>query len=268
MPIYLYLFILAVLQGATEFLPISSAAHLIVLPMILDWPDQGVLIDVSVHVGTLLAVVIYFWRDVVRIAKGGLAAIGLAEKNRAAANLFWALVVATLPVVLLGALFTFSGWEEAFRRADVIAGTSIGFGLLLYWADQKGAQTKAVEGLTLKTALLIGLAQMLALVPGVSRAGITMTAARAFGFKRTEAARFSMLLSIPAILAAGGWSTFRLARYGTDGAALEACFAAAVSFAVAIVAIHFLMRWLARASMTPFVVYRVLFGLGVLLWLA
>jgi undecaprenyl-diphosphatase len=268
MPLYLYLLILAVLQGATEFLPISSSAHLVVLPMFLDWPDQGILIDVSVHVGTLAAVVLYFRRDVLRIAGGGLSTVGLARKDPAAAKLFWALAIATVPVVVLGALFTLAGFEEAFRRADVIAAASIAFGLLLFWADRKGAEVKTVEGLTLKTAFLIGAAQMAALIPGVSRAGITMTAARALGFKRTEAARFSMLLSIPTILAAGGWSTFQLIRHGADGAALEAVFAGAVAFAVALGAIHFLLRWLAHADMTIFVAYRVLFGLAVLIWLA
>ncbi|HXV73701.1 MAG TPA: undecaprenyl-diphosphate phosphatase, partial [Sphingomonadales bacterium] len=176
MPSLVYLLVLAVLQGATEFLPISSSAHLIVLPLVMHWPDQGLLIDVSVHLGTLLAVAVYFRQDVVRIVKGGLSVIGLTQKEESAANLFWALAIATVPVVLLGALFTFAGWEEIFRRADVIALTSIGFGLLLFWADRAGRQQKGVEGMTLKTALLIGLAQMLSLVPGVSRAGVTMTA--------------------------------------------------------------------------------------------
>lgn len=260
----LHLLILSFLQGATEFLPISSSGHLAALPLIMDWPDQGLLIDVSVHLGTLLAVMIYFRREVAAILRGGLSYAGAARKNPAERKLFLALALATVPVVVAGGLLVLAGWEVLFRSTAVIGTASIGFGLLLYWADQKGARAKRLEGLALKPALLIGLAQILALIPGTSRAGITMTAGRALGFERTEAARFSMLLSIPTILAAGGWSSYQLIRTGGDAQIQAALFSAAVAFVTAIAAIHFLMRWLERASMTIFVVYRVVFGLALL----
>lgn len=263
----IYLLILAVLQGATEFLPISSSAHLIVLPLMVQGPDQGVLMDVSVHLGTLMAVLIYFRRDVGLLAQGVLALMGLASVSPQTKTLVWSLVIATVPVILLGAVFTVAGWDEAVRRVDVIAATSIGFGLLLHWADRAGAKERELGGITVKSALLIGGAQMLSLIPGTSRAGVTMTAALALGFKRTEAARFSMLLSIPTILAAGGWSTLQLAQHGAPDAAGDALFAGAVAFVVAMGSIHFFLRWLESASMTVFVVYRVVFGLVLITWM-
>lgn len=260
----LHLLILSFLQGATEFLPISSSGHLAALPLVMDWPDQGLLIDVSVHLGTLAAVIIYFRREVGAIVRGGLSFAGAARKQAAERKLFLALALATVPVVVAGGFLVLLGLEESFRSMTVIGLASIGFGLLLYWADQKGAHDERLDSLTLKSAVLIGLAQILALIPGTSRAGITMTAGRALGLKRTDAARFSMLLSIPTILAAGGWSTWQLIRSGADAQIQAAFFSAAIAFITAIAAIHFLMKWLERASMTIFVVYRVIFGLALL----
>lgn len=263
---YLYLFILAVIQGITEFLPISSSGHLAAMPHVMTWPDQGLLIDVSVHIGTLAAVMIYFRRDVLALACGGLATIGLRKKCQTQAKRFRLLVLASLPVLVVGGVLAVSGYGEIFRRVDIIAAASIGFGLLLYLADQKGGTEKSYGDMEKHPALMIGLAQVLALIPGASRSGITMTAARMLGFGRTEAARFSMLLSIPVILAAGSWSTYQLITTGTGGDLAGAAFAAGVSFLTALAAIHFLMKWLEHASMTIFVVYRVLFGAALLLW--
>ena len=262
--LYLYLFILAVVQGITEFLPISSSAHLAAMPHLMDMPDQGLLIDVSVHVGTLVAVMVYFRRDVMALACGGLATIGFSNKCQTQAKLFRLLVLASLPVLLVGGVLAVSGYGEIFRRVDIIAYASIGFGLLLYYADQKGKTDKTYDMLEARPALMIGLAQVLALIPGTSRSGITMTAARMLGFGRTEAARFSMLLSIPVILAAGSWSTWQLITTGSDADLTGALFAAVVSFLTALGGIHFLIKWLQRASMTIFVVYRVLFGIALL----
>lgn len=263
----LHLLILAFLQGITEFLPISSSAHLAVLPAFASFPDQGQLMDVSVHVGTLLAVMIYFRRDVGALACGGLAAVGLKKGCQPQANLFRLLVLASLPVLIVGGLLAVSGYADVLRRLDVIAAASIGFGVLLYWADQKGAVTKRFDDLKNRPAILIGLAQVLSLIPGTSRSGITMTAGRMLGFGRVDAARFSLLLSIPTILAAGAWSTFELVKGGAQGELSQAAFAAFVAFLTALGAIHFLMRWLARANMTIFAVYRVLFGVAIIIWL-
>jgi len=264
--LFLHSLILAIIQGITEFLPISSSGHLAVMPMFMDWQDQGLLIDVSVHVGTLLAVMIYFKRDVAMLARGGLSTLKLGyRKNSDDAKMFQLLALASIPVLVVGAALAFSGYGEIFRRPDIIAAASIGFGVLLYWADQKGAISKTLSDLSLKPAVIVGLAQVLALIPGTSRSGITMTAGRMLGYKRTEAARFSMLLSIPAIMAAGGWATLQLIQIGNDGKMLEALFAATAAFLTALAAIHFLMRWLTHASMTIFVVYRVLFGILILI---
>ena len=266
---FLHLLILALIQGITEFLPISSSAHLILLPELTAWPDQGPLIDVSVHVGTLAAVLIYFRRDTAGLALAALAAAGVAPARRAVAGtpyaaLFASLLLATIPVVAAGLALKALGLIDWLRRADVIATASIGFGLLLYGVDMRAVRRRQLNHMTVRSALWIGLAQALALIPGTSRAGITMTAARALGFKRPDAARFSMLLAIPTLLAAGGLTAADLAATGSASDWLAAGIGAGLSFAFALVAIHFLMVWLERASMTIFVVYRVVLGLA--LW--
>lgn len=261
----LHLVILSILQGITEFLPVSSSGHLAVLPLFMDWQDQGLLIDVSVHVGTLLAVMIYFRRDLCQIVNGGLGAVGLSEKsNKQNQNLFWFLVLGSIPVLVAGALLALSGYSEFFRNPLIIGLASIGFGLLLFAGDKWGAQEKGINDLTAKSALTIGLYQILALIPGTSRAGITMTGARFLGLNRVDAARFSMLLSIPVILAAGGWSTLELLSTGLDAEIFSAVTAAGLSFLTALAAIHFLLKWLARSTMTIFVVYRVALGVVIL----
>ncbi|RMD87535.1 MAG: undecaprenyl-diphosphate phosphatase [Alphaproteobacteria bacterium] len=272
MPLF-HLLILALVQGVTEFLPISSSAHLILVPAVGGWQDQGVLIDIAAHVGTLAAVLVYFHRDTVGLFWAAFGAVGLAPARRRVAGtvharLFWSLVVATLPVVIAGLALTVTFGEAVLRRADVIAWASIGFGLLLYVVDQRAPREKTIERMALRPALLVGLAQVLALIPGTSRAGITMTAARGLGFTRPEAARFSMLLAIPTILAAGTLGAIELARHGGDADWLAAGVVALVSFATALGAIHFLMRWLQHASMTIFVVYRLLLGVAILVWIS
>ncbi len=270
MPLF-HLLVLALVQGVTEFLPISSSAHLILVPALGGWPDQGVLIDIAAHVGTLAAVLVYFRRDTAGLFWAALGSLGVRPARRRVAGtgyvqLFWNLVVATLPVVIAGLALTLTVGEAALRRADVIAWASIGFGLLLYVVDQRAPQEKAIEKMALRPALLIGLAQVLALIPGTSRAGITMTAARRLGYTRPEAARFSMLLAIPTILAAGTLGAVELARTGVDAAWADAGLVAGLAFLAALAAIHFLMRWLQHASMTIFVLYRIALGAALLIW--
>jgi len=267
----LHLFILALVQGITEFLPISSSGHLVLIPAVTGWPDQGVVMDVAVHVGTLAAVLIYFHRDSRGLCLAALGSVGIAPARRAVAGsqymrLFWALVIATLPVIIAGLAFKLSGLDLMLRDAVVIGAASIVFGLLLYWADQAFPATKSLDRMAIKPALLIGLAQVLALIPGTSRAGITMTAGRWLGFSRVDAARFSMLLSIPTIAAAGLLAGLDLAQAGMAGRWADAAIAAGLAFLAALGAIHFLMRWLQHASMTIFVVYRVILGAALLVW--
>jgi len=267
----LHLIIVALVQGITEFLPISSSGHLVLVPHLFGWQDQGLLIDVAVHVGTLMAVLIYFARDTKGLFLGFLASLGVAPARRAVAgtryvSLFWILVVATLPVMAVGLVLAVTGLADAMRLVPIIAATSIIFGVLLYVVDIKRPQDKTFEGITMKVGFLIGLAQVLALIPGTSRSGITLTAARQMGFKRTDAARFSMLLAIPTIIAAGLLAMLKLLQDGADGAFLDAAIAGGLAFFAALVAIHFLMKWLARASMTIFVIYRVALGVGLFGW--
>jgi len=261
------IFVLALVQGITEFLPISSSGHLILVPALTGWPDQGLLMDVAVHVGTLVAVLAYFWRDTRGLALAGLGSIGITPARRAVEGshymkLFWAMVIATIPMVIVGGLMVATNANDMLRSAEVIAATSIIFGVLLYIADKRGAASKTTEQMAIKPALLIGLAQVLALIPGTSRSGVTMTAARMLGFSRVEAARFSMLLSIPAILASGTAATLKALEESGAPAFGDAALAAGLSCVAALLAIHFLMRWLAHASMTVFVVYRVLLGIA------
>ncbi len=272
-----HLVLLALVQGITEFLPISSSAHLILLPRLLAWQDQGVLIDVAAHVGTLIAVIGYFRTEVARMLLAALGILGNGAARRRledaggfapARDLLLALVIGTLPVVVFGFVFMKSGLEDALRRVDVIAATSIGFGILLWAADRFCRRRLTLESLTWTHAALIGLAQALALIPGTSRSGITMTAARALGFTRREAARFSMLLAIPTIVAAGTLGAMELAAEGPDAPWGDALLVAALSCVVAYAAIAALMRWLARHDFAPFVVYRILLGIALWLWMA
>ncbi len=259
---FVQLIVLAIVQGITEFLPISSSGHLVLVPALTGWPDQGRVIDVAVHVGTLGAVVVYFRRDLVdMVRKPPVPSIGVDGPK-----LLGFVVLATIPVIAVGGLVYLSGIDEALRSVEVIAWTTLGFGALLYLADRYGLTIRRVEDLTWGSALAIGVAQVLALVPGTSRAGITITMARVLGYERDEAARFSMLLSIPAILAAAALGAFELWRTGNVDLGIDALVAAVLAFGSAFVAISAMMSWLRRATYTPFVVYRLILG-GVLLYL-
>ena len=198
----LQLIVIAVVQGITEFLPISSSAHLVVVPRLAGWPDQGLALDVAVHVGTLGAVLVYFRRDVGAVL-AGVFAVATGRPGNEGGRLAGLIALATVPVVALGGAMHLYGFDESLRRVDVIGGTLIGFGILLFVADRIGMTVRRLEHMGAGGAVFIGLAQLLALLPGTSRAGITITAARFLGFERRDAARFSLLLSIPTIAGAG-----------------------------------------------------------------
>ncbi len=260
----LQLAVLALVQGITEFLPISSSAHLILVPMFTGWPDQGPIIDVAVHVGTLGAVIVYFRRDVWQMISG-LGSLGRNDRDPGL-RLAFHVVVATIPVVIAGAAL--ASFDLSILRSPVLIGwTMAGFGVLLYVADRANMTIRKIEHMTLAHALFIGVAQTLALIPGTSRAGITMTAARVLGYERTESARFSMLLSIPTIIAAGGLMGYKLHGAGDLALTTQAAAAAILAFAAALGTVWLMMAWLERSSFTPFVIYRVALG-GYLLWLA
>ena len=255
---------LALLQGLTEFLPISSSAHLVLLPTLFGWADQGLAFDVALHVGTLAAVVGYFRHEVVALLSAWLRSISRRQIDPEA-RLAWLVLLGTLPAAVAGLLF--SDLVETWLRSPlVIAGTTIVFGLLLGWADRYCQHWRDEHSTTIKDALLIGLAQAVSLIPGTSRSGITMTMGLALGLSRSAAARFSFLLSIPIIILAGGYESLKLAEEAAPVDWNALLLGTAVSAISAFLCIHYFLRLIERVGMMPFVIYRLLLG-GVLLWL-
>lgn len=262
----LQIVVLALVQGVTEFLPISSSAHLILVPVLTGWPDQGLGLDVAMHAGTLAAVVTYFHRDTAAMVRGGCDLVrGKAGED---ARLALLLLIGTAPVVVAGYLLKESVASD-WRNPLLIAATTIGFAFVLWAADRSAGAQKGAEvaAMTLAAAFIIGMAQTVALVPGVSRSGITMTAALLLGYRRTASARFSLLLSIPTTAAAAALTGIDLWQSGDQALQVDALFAAVLSFVAALAAIAFLMRWLRRATFMPFVWYRLGLGLALLAWI-
>ena len=259
--------LLAILQGLTEFLPISSSAHLVIPSLILGWPDQGLAFDVAVHVGTLSAVLFYYRADLTRMAFswfGSLAGAGATDDSR----LVWYLALATLPAIVVG-FFAGDYIESQLRNLPVIATTTLLFGVLLGIADRRAPAMSGSVKLTLSIAMLIGLAQAIAPVPGVSRSGVTITAALLLGMNRQSAARFSFLLSIPVIAGAGTLKVWELVSTSLGVNWFQLGMGAIVSGVSAYLCIDLFLRLLDRMGLMPFVYYRVL--LAVLLyglWLA
>ncbi|MCV3269860.1 undecaprenyl-diphosphate phosphatase [Roseobacter sinensis] len=260
-----HLFLVAAIQGLTEFLPVSSSGHLVLLPAVIGGPDQGLAIDVAVHVGTLFAVVLYFWADV-RIALVGSARLIQGKVDTRGAFLALCLVIATVPVVIAGAAIKLTGLDEMLRSVAVIGWTMLGFGLVLYWADRTGAHDRTAAEWRLKDALIMGLAQMLALIPGTSRSGITITAARRLGYEREGAAKLAMLMSIPTIAASGLLLSVDVVQEANWALARDGLIAATFAFAAALLALIVMMRLLRSVSFTPYVIYRVILGVVLLVY--
>ena len=252
--------VLAFIQGLTEFLPISSSAHLILPSQLLGWPDQGLAFDVAVHLGSLLAVLIYFRHDLLALFGGSIAGLRRGRMNEEL-YMVMCLALGTLPVAIVGALL--SGLVEAhLRSVPVIAATTIGFGVLLALADRRRA---SYARLSLASALLIGLAQVLAIIPGTSRSGITMTAALFCGLDRQTAARFSFLLSIPVILAAGGLTALDAAQASAAMSWQSLLLGTAVAAATAYATIAAFLKLVDRVGFLPFAIYRCLLGAVILM---
>lgn len=249
--------VLAIVQGLSEFLPISSSGHLILVPHAFGWPDQGLAFDVAVHVGTLAAVLGYFRRELLAMAGawfGSLAGRGLTPDGRLA----WCIVLGTIPVGIVGLLFN-DLIESMLRNPLFVAGTLALFGVLMWLADWLGAERRDEQSIGWRDALLIGCAQALALMPGTSRSGVTMTMGRALGLTRPAAARFSFLLAVPGIAMAGGYELLQLLTGPGDGAdwglmALGAVVAAVTGY----LCIHGLLRIIARIGLWPFTLYRLM----------
>jgi len=249
--------VIAVVQGITEFLPISSSGHLILVPYILHWSDQGQFVDVMVHVGTLFAILIYFWRDVWRITLGGLELFKGKVTDEGKLAIY--IVLATIPAVAFGLFLKKFGFSALDRSVAVVAWNTILYGLLMLVADMFGPQVRTIKKMTLGSAMIIGVAQALALIPGTSRSGVTMTAARFLGFTRPDAARFSFLLGIPAIAGAGVLTVGEALAAG-DTITMDAVYCAVLTFFAGLAAIAFLMALVKRISFLPFVLYRMVLG--------
>ncbi len=257
------LIVLAIVQGVTEFLPISSSAHLILAPLLVDsWADQGPLIDVAAHVGSLGAVLIYFRGETWRLVCGGFDAC--VNKHTPDRRLFLLVAAASIPVLVLGAALAITGAIDYLRSPTVIAAASIVFGILLWHADRAPTAKEGLERISWREALTIGGAQMLALIPGASRSGVTMTMARYLGWSRHEAARFSMLLAIPTISAFGLFATLKLVSDGAGATMTAAAIVAGLSFVAAFAAIAVFMRLTRSVDFTPFVLYRIALGVALL----
>ena len=261
----LQLILLALIQGITEFLPISSSGHLILLPNLTGMADQGQAIDVAVHVGTLAAVVLYFWRDV-RVAALGTVDLIRGRRQTPAARLAFGLIIATIPVVIAGLLIKITGLDEALRSVAVIGWTMLGFGLVLYWADQRGPVHKQEQDWGAMDALKMGLWQAVALIPGTSRSGICITGGRFLGYNRHDAAKIAMLMSIPTILASGALLGLEVASEADASVAIDGLIGAVFAFGAALAALTLMMRLLRSVSFTPYVIYRVILGAGLLVY--
>ena len=251
--------ILGLIQGLTEFLPISSSANLILIPVLTAWQDHGLIHDIAAHVGSLVAVVVYFREDLRRIfcAWGKSITQGVHSHD---SLLFWYVAIATVPVGIAGYLLR-DFVSLCFRSSLVIALSTIVFAILLCWADIKGQRLRPIEEINLRDAIIIGFAQVFAIIPGVSRSGITMTAGLLLGFNRKTAVRFSFLLMIPVITLAGSYEVY---RYLVEGVAVNwssFLIVALVSGLSAGLAIHYFLKFLERAGMLPYVIYRLVLGL-------
>ena len=255
--------VLSLIQGLTEFLPVSSSAHLILGSRVFSWPDQGLVFDVATHLGTLLAVLVYFRKDLWNMVVPWL---GSGKGDETSRNLGLTLIIASIPAIVAGGLL--HSWvESALRDTQVIAFSTIGFGLLLWWADARFSRSKLMQDMNMKSGFIIGLAQMLALVPGTSRSGITITMGRMLGFDADSAARFSFLLSIPIIAAAGGYGVLRMLLHDAPIDWFQFGLAIVLSALAGWLCISAFLALLQRVGLVPFVVYRLALGVA-LLWIA
>ncbi len=258
----LQIIVLAIVQGLTEFLPISSSGHLILAPALFGWPDQGLAFDVAVHFGTLAGVLGYFYRDLLSITR---AFFTQSPADSQDAKLGYLLIAATIPVGLIG--LAFHDWiSVALRSPEVIAASTAIFGVVLWLADRLGRKQREVASLTVGNAVFVGLAQAIALIPGTSRSGITMTAGLALGLTRTAAARFSFLMSIPVIVLAAVLETRHLVASDVAVVWSQLLIGAAVSGLVAYLTIRFFLRFVERLGMAPFAWYRI--ALAGVIWYA
>lgn len=257
--------LLALVQGITEFLPISSSAHLALAPWLLGWKDQGLTFDIALHLGTLVAVLLYFFRDWVQvIAQGFGVSYGNDPQLKQSRMLLWYLALASMPIAVIG--FIFKEQAEEWRSPFLIGGLMIGVGILMWLADRAASCKKNIAGITLADSLTIGAAQALAVVPGTSRSGITLTAALFRGIDRPAAARFSFLLSTPAIAGAAASALHHLMKQGgvPHDMRLPFVLGIAISGATGCAVIAFFLNYLRSHTLRCFIYYRLIFGIIVI----
>ena len=251
---WLQTIVLSIVQGLTEFLPISSSGHLVLVPMVFGWTDQGLVFDVAVHFGSLAAVCVYFRNDLAGLIRGGAELLGGNGKSPQSKMALY-IMIGTVPAAITGLLF--AGWIEAnLRNPVVIVFTLSGYGVLMALADRFGRHQRISADLRLKDAIIIGIAQALALVPGTSRAGVTISAAMILGFQRRDAARFSFLLSAPVIMLATALESSMLFVEGTQIAWAKLAIGVSISAVVAYFSIDFFMRIVNAIGLLPFAIYR------------
>ena len=259
--------VLGLVQGLTEFIPISSSAHLRVVGEAFGWDDPGAAFTAIIQIGTELAVLLYFRNDIIRIVRQWVLSLFRRElRGDPDARMGWLIIVGSIPIVVLGLLFQ-DDIETTLRDLRIVAICLVAFSLVLFWADRVGRKQRELDDLTVRSGLTFGFAQAMALIPGVSRSGGTITAGLFLGFTRAAAARYSFLLAIPAVLGSGGFQTYEALAGDTEGAPIAwgpTALATVISFFVGYVVIAWLLRYLDRGSFTPFVVYRVVLGLALL----
>ena len=262
MPLF-HLILVAVIQGLTEFLPVSSSGHLILLPHLTGLEDQGQAIDVAVHVGTLFAVVLYFWSDL-RPALAGIPRLLAGRADTEGARLALLLIISSIPVVAFGVILKITGLDQAMRSIAVIGWAMLIFGLLLYWSDRFGETAKTQKDWGFSDAMVMGVWQAIALIPGTSRSGITITGARFLGYGRHDAAKIAMLMSVPTIIESGLLLGGEAVATSDLGVLRDGAIAATFAFFAALAALSLMMRLLRSVSFTPYVIYRVALGLVLL----
>ena len=254
-----HLILVSVIQGVTEFLPVSSSGHLVLIPTLTSAGDQTLTIDVAAHIGTLLAVIIYFRHEVKKLLNG-FGDVCRGQFSTSSSLLFQLLVVATIPVVIVGLIIYFLDITILFRSFEVVGSTTLIFGIVLYACDRTHKNDLVLANFTLKHAWILGLFQILALVPGTSRSGIVISGARLLGFSRRESVRVAMLMSIPTIIAAGTLSAVDLISNPIPGRFYDSLVVITISFISALGALAVMMRLLKHVSFTPFVIYRIILG--------
>ena len=261
----LHIFILSAIQGITEFLPISSSGHLQILPVLTNLEKQPLIIDISVHLGTLGGVIIYFYKDIIKLLNSFPSLI--KGRKSSEANTLIMIIIATVPITILGGVIWITDTVYIFRNIEIIAWATLGFGLLLYISDRFFLTVRNIESINFFQALIFGLAQVIAIIPGTSRSGIVITFARFFGYNRVDAAKFAMLLSIPAIILPGIVSVFQLIESRNIQLQYDFLISFFISFIFSLIAIFILMKWIKNSSFSPFAFYRIIIGAMLLIWI-